>query len=420
MVASTTPNSVQPSLATAFRTLAQNMPDGTKVPLMPEVDPSSRMPWWRGVPCLLLTMFILVVGMITTDLFVAHRFGGKGGVIRRAVVNQICPKRNVTVVKPAPSPVAVDLDAGEAAATFVITCGTQETDAVDEMQPLVKSILLLSSRPIRLVFFTDADGVTRIQKMFSDLGHANRLVRVEIHHLTNAAIESFAARMSYDPYGHHSGRWGTAKLMVPWLLPNEKRVLVLDTDMILLEDPIHLWSHFDDGEGWTYQMPLYSRYHPANICSCIVLINCERARQQGLYPKVMIEALKTSPPAWITKDKIYRPAHGDQGLYWLMMRRQPKMFRELPRKWDVDKCHRFYGVFKNGSKAKASLLHRNCGGTNTDANSLRDEASPFFQFFIHYQWHWLQAPKGKGYQVIVSNFEHGSQLNFSVNSTSTT
>ncbi len=400
------------------------MPDGSQLPLVAGGE-SPRAPWWRGVPCLLFSVTILVFGMIAVDLFVAKHFDSGGGVLRRVVANQLCPAPpNVTkvvapVVTAAPTP-PVDLDAGEAAATFVITCGTQETDAVAEMQPLVKSLLMLSSRPIRLVFFTDSDGVRRIRKMFTDLGHANRLLRVEIHHVTNEAIEAFAASLNYDPNGHHSGRWGTAKLMVPWLLPKTKRVLVLDTDMVLLEDPLHLWAHFDDGKEWAYQMPMYSRGHPANICSCIVLIDCERARAQKVYPTLMAGALRDSPPNWITAQRIYRPAHGDQGLYWLMIRRYPALFRELPRKWDVDKCHRFYGVFKPNSTTKASLLHRNCGGSNTDANSLSDEANPFFKFFMEYRWHWLQAPSGKGYAVVVNTFEHGGLLNARINTTAIT
>lgn len=417
------------------------MLNGDNLPLVAgnESSSNSRSAWWRGLPCLLLLIAILVGGMIVADLVVAKHFDTQGGLIRRAVVSKICPApgpattsttksaingtKNASPASPATAPAVgavpttSELDSGEAAATFVITCGTQETDAVSEMQPLVKSILMLSSRPIRLIFFTDAEGVTRISKLFSDLGHANRLLRVEIHHVTNEAIEKFAASLKYDPYGHHSGRWGTAKLMVPWLLPNTKRVLVLDTDMILLEDPLHLWAHFDDGKEWTYQMPMHSRGHPANICSCIVLINCERARAQKVYPNIMAQALKYSPPNWITSNKIYRPAHGDQGLYWLMIRKYPKMFRELPRKWDVDKCHRFYGVFKVNATAKASLLHRNCGGSNTDANSLSDEANPFFKFFMAYKWHWLQAPKGQGYKVVVSTFEHAA--NARINTTNT-
>lgn len=207
--------------------------------------------------------------------------------------------------------------------------------------------------------------------------------------------------------------------MVPWLLPNTKRVLILDTDMILLEDPLHLWAHFDEGKDWAYQMPMYSREHPSNICSCIVLIDCEYARSMKVYPDLMSNALLSSPTDWISSKKIYHPAHGDQGLYWLMIQKYPTMFRELPRKWDVDKCHHYHGVFQVNATEQVSLLHRNCGRSNTDANTLNDVTNPFFQFFIEYKWHWLQASEGRGYEALVSTFEHGAQPNSLVNTTKT-
>lgn len=390
---------------------------------MPDVDRNHiidrfeniRSQWLRRHPSRRIFFGILIVGLIAANFAIFKIFDFNFFQVPESIMNRICQSGITTnsnslngqlVQKYAPTISALDLEDTNLTATIVISCGTQETDAVQEMQSLIKSILILSSRPIRFVFLTDVEGAKRIRTMFSNLGKTNRPLDVEIHRITDQAIEKFAAKLRYNPNGHHSGRWGTAKLMIPWVLPNIKRAIVLDTDMVLLEDPIRLWKHFNYGKDWAYQIPMPDNTEPSTICSCIVLIDCERARSMRVYPKLMAAALQDSA-FWSESEKMYRTPHGDQGLYWLMIRKYPHMFFELPQHWNVDRCHKFKGVFQEGSTSKVSLLHRNCGGGKVlDSNLLSDVANPFFSFFISYKWHWLKAPKGEGYEVVVRTFDH--------------
>lgn len=293
-------------------------------------------------------------------------------------------------------------------ATFVITCGTAETDAVSEMSALLKSVLAFASEPVRLIFVTDSNGAQRLRKLFAeDLVRSKRQLWVDIHLLHDSIVNEWAAKIRLDPVGHHSGRWGTAKLMLPWIFKDIDRIVVLDTDMVFVEDPIRLWELFEDGgKDWIYQMPVSNKASPTTMCSCIVLIKMDLAREKNVFPTLFHESLKSGPKKWwIANRRIWRPVTGDQGLYWLMMRKYPAYFRLLPSNWDKDHCHGFYGSLKANSKDRVSLLHRNCAGQNSAI--VKDQASPFFDFFLHYRWHWLTPQSGKSFAVQVRNFTVG-------------
>jgi len=296
-------------------------------------------------------------------------------------------------------------------ATFVITCGTAETDAINEMSALLKSLLLLASEPVRLIFITDSKGAYRLWKTFAqDLVESKRQLWVDIHLLQDSIVDAWASKISLDPVGHHSGRWGTAKLMLPWILKDFNRIVVLDTDMVFVEDPIRLWELFEDGEEeWIYKMPVSNKNHFSKMCSCIVLIKMDLARRKDVFPTLFQQALISGPETWwIAEREHWRPETGDQGLYWLMMKKYPDLFKILPNNWDKDRCHKFWGALEPTSRDRVSLIHRNCGGQNSA--TVKDRASPFFDFFLHYRWHWLTPQSGKSFAVQVRNFTVGPVL----------
>jgi len=150
-------------------------------------------------------------------------------------------------------------------------------------------------------------------------------------------------------------------------------------------------------------MPISNKNHFSKICSCIVLIKMDVARRSKVFPTLFHRSLESGPDSWwISNQKIWRPETGDQGLYWLMMKKYPALFRKLPSNWDKERCHKFSGSLEPTSRDRVSLLHRNCGGRNSSLGN--DRASPFFDFFTNYRWHWLKPQSGKSFPVEVGNY----------------
>lgn len=287
--------------------------------------------------------------------------------------------------------------------TFVITCGSGITDAVEEMQPLLKSILMLISQPVHIVFLTDAKGGKRIRRLFRYLAWTKKKVWVDIYVLNELLVDTWAAKVRLSPWAHHSGRWGTAKLILPWIIRDRDRAVLVDTDMIFMQDPMNLWELFNTGsQDWIYQMPVAHMWSPVHICSCIVLFKLDKIREQRVYPKLMKYVLPTHKGWYDPNSKLYKPNCGDQGVYWLLMKHYPKLFQRLPVHWARGRCGKYQDALKIQSTSPVGILHRNCGGTNSSA--VNDEASPFFDFWSHYRWHWLQPSHGVKFPVKLRSF----------------
>lgn len=296
-------------------------------------------------------------------------------------------------------------------ATFVIICGTQLSDAVAEMQPLLKSMLLLASAPIRIVFLTDASGAKRLRRLFAtDLAWFRRPLRVDIIHIRESDIDKFVLKLRVDPDSDiRAGRWALAKLMVPWLVPGVEKVVIVDTDMIFVKDPMQLWEeHNVGGTDWVYRMPLNRRHSVDAICSCVVLVRCDLARRMLMYPTMFKAALASAGEKerrWYDERKgLWRLVHADQGLLWVTMHKYPKAFSELPLMWNREKCHNYYWVFKPESRGDVGIFHRNCAGY--DSRKATDDASEMFDFFLRYQWHWLRAKRSNGFLIEVHNWNN--------------
>lgn len=302
----------------------------------------------------------------------------------------------------------------DAEINFVIVCGRH---GFHEMQPMIKSILLLSTRTgtgahhraMRLIFLTDIGHVGAIQEIFHTFLHKTRHpLKVEIHIITEENIDSWARTLNIV-LSQHPGRWALAKMMIPWLLPQLDRAIVVDADFVFVDDPTGLLQFFPSGstQRAIYSMPLGDESSILSICSCIVLIDCARARQQKVYPELIQEAFNTVAKwrhrRWYSRQTAtWNPMLGDQGIYWILFKKFPNLFQSLPNRWNVQKCNHFQGAFKPHATTNVSALHRNCSGR--DITNARDAASAFFNFFIQYQWQWLRPVSNPTYFVSVTVF----------------
>jgi len=280
---------------------------------------------------------------------------------------------------------------------FIIVAGYGETDAVTESIPLINSILLLSSVAVHFYIFSDEKGVKRFdEKIFKMISSVPIHVEVDLHGLDLQRVLELSSKIHFNPYFHHSGVWGAAKLFVPWLLPEVDTATVVDTDMIFVEDPALLFMLFNKDDTVTYKMPL-NENKPGGICSCIVLIHMDLARKQQVFPAMFANSLKAYP-SWRNPNRTYDCPHGDQGLYFALWKQQPDLMATIPVKWNLDRCHKFYGIFRKRNKREAGLIHRNCNGGNKDA------AETYYRFYRDYPFAW-HAGQFKVHVTIVPKSE---------------
>lgn len=295
--------------------------------------------------------------------------------------------------------------------TFVILCGTGDTDTVEEMRPLLASAILLTSRPLHFILVADANSSERAHQFFqNNLNASSKLVSVDIWTISTKFIEEWANSFRFNVLGVLENKrvWLIAKLFVPWLLYDHDQVIVIDSDMVFLEDPAMLWSEFDDDRSWAYKLPLNEVYSFNSICSCIVLINIPTVLKNDFYPEKFLHAMALAGTKPDPETGLYDTERVDQHVYYYLFKAYPHLFRTLKQQFNIDYCHKFYGAFDNvSSSVKVSLLHMNCG--NWD-EPLRESSEVFFNFYEQFRWAWFRGEPGKTYNLSISTFVHNASL----------
>jgi hypothetical protein len=176
------------------------------------------------------------------------------------------------------------------------------------------------------------------------------------------------------------GRLYMCKPMLHQILPlSVTRVIVLDSDVVLLKDVGQLWRLFDDFHGqqlvgMAYEqqpVPLYGEYGTLGVNGGVQLLDLEGMRRSELYEKTILASLDVR--------NVMRGAFGDQDLYTAMYTARPELFFVLPCQWNVQLCGYFLNNWKQLAKWVEStarmpsfphqpvckkdfaLIHGNCG-----------------------------------------------------------
>lgn len=279
--------------------------------------------------------------------------------------------------------------------TFVIACGTGDINTIIEMRALIVSAILLSSCPLHFILVADRSSAGMARRFFREEINTSHIpISVDIWTIPITGIERWARNLGMGLHKglEKKGPWLLAKLYIPLMLREYSRVIVLDSDMIFLEDPAVLWSNFYDGKPWTFKLPLKDLTTASRICSCVILIKVQNVIRENIYPHKVKRALLKNGQSWFNSNLgIYLPKHADQGVYYALRMTYPYLFESLDRRYNVDHCHDYYGVFDNNinirNRQAVSLLHRNCG-SSTPLHI--NHAEPFFSFFKLYQTNWLK------------------------------
>ena len=104
--------------------------------------------------------------------------------------------------------------------------------------PFIKSLLFHRRSQLHLHIITNAPAYTTLSVLFKTWSVEG--VKFSFYHL-----EEFEHLLTHIPNSHHSGIFGLGKLIVEQVLPEEiEKVIVLDTDIIVIDSLQELWAMF--------------------------------------------------------------------------------------------------------------------------------------------------------------------------------
>jgi hypothetical protein len=335
---------------------------------------------------------------------------------------------------------------------IVIVAGVFDNNAILESVPLVNSLILLSSAPIRIHYLTNRKGLEAARAIHTSIDSSRIPVGFSVRLLDEQWVHEQCQKIKFDETDHHSGVWGAAKLFLHDLYPEFDRIMVLDTDMIFVKDPAILWKQFyrdydigiwQDGVApplqvdpplqeiewphWIYRMPLNEK-HAWHICSCVILINIRLAREKTVITDDMLNALKSSGAnkdskvLWLGKG-LYHSDVGDQGVFFALFKAKPFMFKTLSQTWNMDYCHHYYSKFTkrvpllpldpNRKKSlKFGILHRNCVGKDIFQENLvkswvlPDMSKVYFDYYDNYPLGWHDGDYAPTYEELDKKLQH--------------
>lgn len=292
--------------------------------------------------------------------------------------------------------------------TFALVCGHGDSDTISEMKPLIISAVLLSSCRLHFIILTDANSYGRINDtLHAELETTLKPVSFEIWKVSTRFIRQWANNFKFDTDGYLQKKriWLTTKLYIPFLLRHYERLIVIDTDIIFLQDPLLLWDQFNDGNGsWSYKMPLNDMKNENTICSCVVLVNVKNVLSSNLYPTEFQKALQLGNDTYNQTTGLFRTHRVDQAVYYLLSKRRPEIFRTLHERFNVEHCRRYFGRFHSTRPIinKTTALHYNCAGKRFNGH---ETGEIFFRFYQTYRMSWLKGENRRSYHNQIKTFD---------------
>ena len=114
------------------------------------------------------------------------------------------------------------------------------SSTVRSVATVVKSILFYRHNPLHFHFVSDDRSKYILQVLFKTW----KLPAVSMSFYPAARAHD---QVAWIPNSHYSGVFGLMKLTIPSLLPSSvQKVIVVDTDIMLLSDILSLWKYFDE------------------------------------------------------------------------------------------------------------------------------------------------------------------------------
>eukprot|EP01083_Nonionella_stella_P302102 1040215_1 len=307
-------------------------------------------------------------------------------------------------------------------------------EAMHEAEYLIKSILLHTNTAIDLIEFniiTSNGSQALIHELFQNKIFSPPInityICVDLTQDKEATIIDHAKRIQYDLTYHHTKIYGLLKLFFHEFFPHlhSQKVIILDIDMIVLNNLIHLYQNTFDGEaiwffaqegGRTFNTGVfvcdYQQFHrhfPNNsvyeehlLKAMYIHTTCNNAKEFNrthafAAPRKSDDKYKFD----IANVTLFKCIWAEQSILNGLNLLRPFMFKSFDHSWNLGRCVSFNGVL-SGSQIQQddhtrqdypAILHFNCNGQENNAfNSQQNNR--FVQYIKEYKWQWLNYGSG--------------------------
>ncbi|CAL8471649.1 g11191 [Coccomyxa elongata] len=214
---------------------------------------------------------------------------------------------------------------------------------------------------------------------------------VDVHH---EAIRDHLQSIKGPSQGY-MGYCGLARMFFTEILPDEDRVLWIDTDTVVTADICQIWQHFDHFNasqlvGYTGNPDAPTPHHPFGLCSCVALMDLRKMRAAGWGRSFVAAAvaahLRDVNPA---EDFPY----GDQDVLRIVQRHRPETAYRLPSSWNVMPfCPEYdQAGYEQAPGAFIGILHFTCTiKQHMYVNLLGfGRWAWLVQYYAEMKWEWL-------------------------------
>jgi hypothetical protein len=224
----------------------------------------------------------------------------------------------------------------------------------------VRALIQTTQCALHIIFITGTAEEEKIRLFITPLKRWPWLFTFEFVPLNTTQVDEWMSTIGHVA-SHRTGHAGNVKFFYPLLLPRIKRVMMLDTDVIVARNVCELWRHFDQfPPGQLYSLaPQFAHPHKHKdnqYNAGVGLLHLDRMRRAR-----WLSLAKRSIIHW--HDRGMKPAccaHGDQSVFHMVKFFLPAtMAVALPRWWNINKCHQYQGIRSNiiGSKETVSFNH---------------------------------------------------------------
>lgn len=233
-------------------------------------------------------------------------------------------------------------------------------NASRQVSTVIKTILFYRHNPIHFHFVSDVPAT----HILNTLMQTWQLPAVNFSFYT---AENLIDKISWIPNFHYSGVYGLLKLTVPDALPSTiKRIIMLDTDIMLNSDIARLWNFFEDiikqkkllgivenQSNW-YLGDLWENHHPwpalgRGFNTGVTLLNLDEMRQQNWSN------------LWSTVTRKYTnpTALADQDIINAVIKENSNIHFVLPCSWNIQLSDNTLSDFCYQNTENFHIIHWN-------------------------------------------------------------
>ena len=233
-------------------------------------------------------------------------------------------------------------------------------------------ILRHTTAPLSLYFVTGERDEAPIVEMLRGVRYARADLDWRFVRLDEAKLDEWMDVIGHRA-SHRTGKAGNIKFFYPLVFPALRRLLMLDTDVLIDHDLAGLWAHFarfEPAQLYAMAPQWQGAAHPAKdnqFNAGVMLLRLDRMRGAD-----WLRLSRASIDNWHAKGMTPRCCtHGDQTVFHMVRFYRPgalghRAAAHIPRHWNINKCHGYQGLGAGGGERLprhmpyVGLVHLGC------------------------------------------------------------